>query len=181
MTWSPPGDLLIREARLDDAVPLGSLLLEALDEAPSSPVGLADIGQDPLLVGGELVEGGSSPGAVTLIADTPDGVAGVGQLTPRQLFRARHIADLRILVHPEVRRQGIGGALGQALVRRAVAAQGLRKLAGRVAEDDDGLRATLARCGDWRRERVERLALFRDGKLYHCEVWGLRLPLHASR
>lgn len=165
--------IAVRQVRFDDSVALGTLVLEAVYEAPSSGHGPEDLAEDALIVGGDLAEACREGRELVLVAELGGSLAGVARVRQRPLVRSRHVADLEVLVHPAARRCGVGTALIREAIGQADRRPDVRKMSTRVAEDDEGLRAALARTGRWRRERVETLALFRDGALHHWEVWSL--------
>ncbi len=165
--------IAIRQVRFDDSVALGTLVLEAVHHARSSSHGPGDLADDALVVGGDLAEASREGRELVLIAELGGALAGMARVRQRPLHRSRHVADLEVLVHPAARRQGVGEALVREAIGRADGRRDVRKVSVRVAEDDEALRRTLARSGRWRRERVETLALFRDGELHHWEVWSM--------
>ncbi|MGM0576781.1 MAG: N-acetyltransferase family protein [Myxococcota bacterium] len=165
--------MTIRPAELSDAVALGWLLVESLDDAPSADRGPDDFSDDPVEVGSALVERAMRRNHRLLVADVPEGLCGVVRLAPRELLRSRHVADLDLLVHPVARRLGVGSALAGIAVRTAVEAPEVSKLSARVAADDEVLAATLDTSGPWGLERVERAALSRDARLVDVEIRSL--------
>lgn len=63
-------------------------------------------------------------------------VIGFGALVP-QTGWSSHVAEIRIVTHPEHRRRGVGSALAQQLLARAIST-GLGKVMVEVVSGDDG-------------------------------------------
>jgi GNAT superfamily N-acetyltransferase len=165
--------LTVRPADYEDGVPIGWLILDGLDDAPSGDRGLVDVGDEPVDIGSGIVESAISNGAWLWVADERDGIAGGVRLTGRELTRSRHVGDLVVLVHPTARRRGVGTAMVKAIVEAARQSARFAKLSARVAADDEALRRTLMASGPWALERVEIGALARGAMRVDVQVFGL--------
>jgi GNAT superfamily N-acetyltransferase len=170
----------VRPADYEDGVPIGWLVLDGLDDAPSADRGVVDVGDEPVEIGSGIVEAAIASGAWLWVADEPDGIAGVVRVTARGLMRSRHVGDVEVLVHPSARRRGVGRELVRAIVDAARASARFAKLAARVAADDEALRRALMAAGPWRLERVETAALGRGVTRVDVEVYGLHLAESAD-
>ncbi|MEZ4268599.1 MAG: GNAT family N-acetyltransferase [Myxococcota bacterium] len=156
-------------------MPIGWLILDGLDDAPSGDRGLADVGDEPVDVGSGIVEAAIGNGAWLWVADEHEGIAGGVRVTGRELQRSRHVGDLVVLVHPTARRRGVGTALVKAIVEAARNSSRFSKLSARVAADDEALRRTLMASGPWELERVEIGALARGAARVDVHVFGLQV------
>ncbi|MCB9728091.1 MAG: GNAT family N-acetyltransferase [Deltaproteobacteria bacterium] len=165
--------LRVRAAGYEDGVPIGWLVLDGLDDAPSSDRGPVDVGDEPVDIGTAIVETALARDALLYVAEDEDGVLGAGRVGARELVRSRHVGDLAVLVHPRARRRGVGRALMEALVGGAEASRRFEKLAVRIAADDEALRRTVMGSGAWRLERLEIGALARGERRIDVEVMGL--------
>lgn len=179
MTDARAGTGRCRRAQETDTVPLGVLVLETLSVSLSAEVEPHELPSDPRVLGEDLLVGAmETPGAVLLVAEIDGGLAAMARITPRDLRHACHVADVQLLVHPEVRRRGLATQLLEA-VHREAGREDLRKLTLRIADDDPALRGAVARAG-WSQERREALALRRSEVFRDVEVWSLLLGDDAA-
>ena len=163
----------VRLATNEDAVGLGTLIREALEDAPSAEIEVWEVEADPLALGRRLVEAGPDEDAgFVLVAEIRGEMAGIARVVRRSLARSRHVGEVQLVVHPSARGTGVGRALLETVVRQAATSEGpqLRKLVARAAEDDAGLVGLLVALG-WERERSETAGLCRGGRLIDVLVF----------
>jgi len=166
---------VIRWAHRSDAHAVGMLVLDALEDAPSSEVGLEDVYTDPREFGEQLLGGAA---AVLVIERLGHGILGGARIVPREFIRASHVAEVAIVVHPQFRGRGVGRTLVQGVERELQEEGRYSKLVVRVAADDLGLATVLKQVpAAWTRERVERNALCRHGQTLDMHLYALLLDL----
>lgn len=165
--------MIFRIAEEADVQALGRLLAEGLHDAPSSEYEPDELPPDPTSAGEHLLDRLHVPGSQVLLAVERGAPVGLVRVLRREFLRSRHVADMTILVHPTARLRKIGSDLLGFAEGEAVLG-GATKLAMRVAQDDEALRALLSARG-WALERVEHGVLRRGGRVIDVGVWARHL------
>jgi GNAT superfamily N-acetyltransferase len=163
--------ITVRPMEITDVVPLGELVLEALGQAPSSPRELDEYPGSPLLVGDE-VSASEEDALAPLVAELGGALAGFACFERRTMARSSHVIEIRILVHPKARRQGVGGRLLEGAGRQGMCAPRATKLVMTLAQDDVALRATLRRATGWGCEQRSPGAYARGDDRVDVETWA---------
>lgn len=145
--------ILVRPATTRDWHAVGSLVLESVQEAPSSPFGYEDLPADPLLLGRQIIRIGDEAMAASLIAETHLGLTGLAQVVYGEFARCSHSGLLSLLVHPAARNQGVGRRLLRETIAYLATSDTVQKLTIHVAETDEEL-LHLVGSEHWRLERV---------------------------
>lgn len=160
-----------RDIVLTDIVPLGALALAAIPSAPSSAQELDEVPQSPLILGEEIsLQGDESLSPI--VAEISGDLAGFVAFERRSMARSAHVVEVRLLVHPDARRQGIGRRLLQAATDRFEAHAGVHKLVMVIASDDLGLLALLRRTSGWVCEQRCEAAWARGAHRIDVESWA---------
>ena len=160
-----------RDTVLTDIVPLGELALEAITSAHSSPQELDEVPQSPLILGEEISLRGDEDLA-PIVAEISGDLAGFASFERRSMARSAHVVEVRLLVHPEARRQGVGHRLMEAVHRRFEGHSSVHKLVMIVAADDDALLRLLESASGWVREQRCRSAWARGAGRVDVESWA---------
>ena len=112
--------------------------------------------------GGET--GGTFRANLLNVLESEDGrVVGYGSLGRSDLDWTRHIGEIRVLVDPEYRTQGIGALLAQELFNVAQDI-GLSKVTARMVREQAGARAMFERLGFQAEALLADWVMDRDGK-----------------
>jgi len=162
--WGLGAVTWVRAVGANDVVALGQVLARGLAEAPSAVFEPDELGRDPEAIGRDAVRSARIEGSVLLLAEVGVTPVAMARVTARDLAYQLHVATAVVCVDPAWRGQGVGRALLEAAERRAFGELGVERLEVRVASDDEALRRLAERRG-FRRERVERQGLRRDGVL----------------
>lgn len=137
VTASDRGDIVVEQARVEDARDLFALHLEVLAEGRyfiTEPHEFAGSVEQKARLIAEIRGSGNS---VFLVARNRGRVIGFVTLTGGVLRRMRHAAKLEIMVHPSARGVGAGTALMRAAIDWAVANTVLTKVGLAVFADND--------------------------------------------
>lgn len=100
---------------------------------------------------------------ITLLAIEDGHVVGYGSLGRSDLDWTRHIGEIRVIVDPEYRTQGIGALLAQELFHVAQDI-GLSKVMARMVREQAGARAMFERLGFQAEALLADWVMDRDGK-----------------
>ena len=163
--------LTIRELEPTDIVALGSIALDALMDAPSSVQEFDEVPGSPLILG-EEISNLDEPGLRPLVAETSDELAGFAAFERRSMARSHHVVEVRLLVHPQARGQGIGRQLMRAVNRKFAQDPGVGKLVMIVAADDDALLKVVQDTPGWVIEQRATGAWARDDHRVDVESWA---------
>lgn len=174
----PPSPLEIRTADFRDAHALGFMVYGALHAAPSSPVGLTDLGEDLLGLGHDLVHGALYDDHPLYVATDRDLPVAAARIAPREFLRGSHIGHLQLLVSLVARRQGIGLATLRHLFGAPEVRERFLRLEMAVSVRDHGLKALMEAHdavdggGRWELARLERGGMRVDGRFVDLELWA---------
>ena len=162
-----------RDIVLTDIVPLGELALAAITDAPSSPQEIDEVPLSPLILGEEIsLQGDESLSPI--VAELSGELAGFIAFERRSMARSSHVVEVRLLVHPEARGQGIGGRLLAEATRRFEASGDVQKLVMIIAADDVALLRLVENAAGWGREQRCLQAWARGSARVDVESWANR-------
>ena len=160
-----------RDCELTDIVPLGDLALEALPSAPSSPQEVDEVPGSPLLLGEEISFRGDHD-LRPIVAEISGELAGFATFERRSMARSHHVVEVRLLVHPQARRRGVGARLMDEVALKFKDHPNVNKLVMIVAADDAALLHVVDRANGWVREQRCRAAWARGEDRVDVESWG---------
>jgi hypothetical protein len=173
----PPPPLEIRAADFRDAHALGFMVYGALHAAPSSPLGLADLGDDLLGLGHDLVHGALYDDHPLYVATERDIPVAVARIAPREFVRGSHIGHLQLLVSLVARRQGVGLATLQYVFGAPETRERFLRLEMALSGRDAGSKtllethAAISGGPQWELARLERGGMRVDGHFMDLQLW----------
>ena len=103
--------------------------------------------------------------ALVVIAEIDGRMAGYGMLSLNDLDWSRHLAELRVLVHPDFRETGLGRAMIREVFALAVN-RGVEKVIARMTLDQTAARSLFQELGFRPEALHENEVKDRDGKLH---------------
>jgi len=160
-----------REIVLTDIVPIGDLALTALAYAPSSPQEVDEVPGSPLILGEEIsLRCGAD--LKPIVAEIAGEIAGFAAFERRSMARSQHVVEVRLLVHPEVRGQGVGGQLISEVAHKFKGHPDVHKLVMIVASDDEPLLRLVTRTAGWVCEQRCSKAWARGQERIDVESWA---------
>lgn len=176
-TPTPHGELVVDEARPEDARPLLALRAGVLAEEQwfiTEPQEFSSSVDQKMR---KVLDLQRAPNSVFLVARRGGRVVGLLTIQGGQLRRMRHAGKLEIMVHRDCRGQGVGRALMRAAVRWAVDNPEVTKLGLNVFADNERAIALYRQFGfaeEGRRLREYRMkdGTYRDDVLMYRFVDG---------
>ncbi len=105
----------------------------------------------------------------TLLALDGDRILGTAALTRDRLSWSPHVGELRVVVAPDARAQGLGRTLVQECVRKALQLN-VKKLIANMTADQKGAMAIFEEFGFHREALLKDHVIDRDGKFYDLAV-----------
>ena len=121
-------DLLIREAEIEDAAVLISLLNQIGQESEFTSLDPAGILMDESDMQAFIVKQVQSDNEITLLAFLNDELAGVINITADQRPRVRHIGDIFLAIKKSFWGQGLGSVLLDEAIEWAKSSRVIRRL-----------------------------------------------------
>ena len=121
-------DLLIREAEIEDAAVLISLLNQIGQESEFTSLDPAGILMDESDMQAFIVKQAQSDNEITLLAFLNDELAGVINITADQRPRVRHIGDIFLAIKKSFWGQGLGSVLLDEVIEWAKSSRVIRRL-----------------------------------------------------
>ena len=109
-----------------------------------------------------------------IVAELSGELAGFIAFERRSMARSSHVVEVRLLVHPEARGQGIGGRLLAEATRRFEASGDVQKLVMIIAADDVALLRLVENAAGWGREQRCLQAWARGSARVDVESWANR-------
>ena len=104
----------LRKARLEDFEEIYDIFCHVLTDGKTYSYTLAEMTPER-----SLAYWISAHGTHCIVADVEGKVAGVAAVRPNRTGRAGHVANASFMVHPDYRRKGIAGALGERALKYA--------------------------------------------------------------
>ena len=171
------GRVALRDVRTADAPAVHGLLLETLHEGRGFVARPDEVGTDPApsVRAISAIESGDGVGVVAERAGQLLGYCIARASGPHRL---RHDIHLELVVGQTARRQGVGGALLDALIDRARSGEGFRRLSLSVFADNAGALALYRSRGFLEEGRRKGAILEDDGTLRDDVLMVMRVDDH---
>lgn len=116
----------------------------------------------------------------TLVAAEGADIVGYTTVASDGMTWTRHVAELRLLLAPHVRRKGLGRVMIEQSFRTA-RDRGIKKIIAQMTTDQHGAIKNFERLGFEKEAVLRDQVMDRDGRLHDLQIMGLDLPRFQAR